>query len=105
MQSELMDLARRAVQSAHFRWMPGMRVLLGHDIVGRVLDDGSVAYDGTPGYRIAQGELPDLEDAATLGCLLAMARHAVEHHVELTLEPGCLLTEVETLVDVLETGT
>jgi hypothetical protein len=31
-----------------------------------------------------------------------MSRQAVEYHVELTLEPGCLLTEVETLVDVLE---
>jgi hypothetical protein len=76
MTEEQIALARRAVACKGWRWMPGMRVLLAPDIVGRVLDNGSVVYDGTPGYRIAVGELPDLTDPATLGCLLARVREA-----------------------------
>jgi hypothetical protein len=52
------ELARLAVACCHWRWMPGMLCL------GR-------------GFRVERdGLLPDLTDAATLGCLLQLVREA-----------------------------
>lgn len=69
------ELGRRAVACQHWRWMPGMQPL--------TLDEEG---DWMPCERVwrtqggkpspPQGAIPDLTDAATLGCLLALVRAA-----------------------------
>lgn len=61
------ELARRAVKSPHWRWMPGMRWRTDDD-AGR-LDDYQPEYMGRP-----SDALPDLTDPATVGCLYALLR-------------------------------
>lgn len=53
------ELARRAVACKHWRWMPGM-------LYKQAIIQG--------------GGLPDLNDPATLGCLLALVRDAWKNH-------------------------
>jgi hypothetical protein len=64
--SEMQELAKRAVACDHWRWMPGMLTLEGYrlDNAGRLKAE-------------QQGDqLPDLNDPATIGCLLALVRQA-----------------------------
>lgn len=87
----MQDLARRAVACKHWRWMPGMlgaspsspyemhRVIsagLGctHLTTGRYEAGGVVDQSGP----MASALLPDLTDPATLGCLLALMREALQ---------------------------
>jgi hypothetical protein len=64
MTEEQIALARRAVACRGWRWMPGMKL--------------------TTGLRITESlvpftfsvDLPDFQDPATLGCLLALVREA-----------------------------
>ena len=84
MNPEMIELAKRAVACKGWRWMPGMRATLSSGLVVRLgeHDEGSlwlaiVAGGATctvdmrhPSYTVA----PDLTDAATLGCLLALVR-------------------------------
>ena len=80
------ELAKRAVACKHWRWMRGMsaicengwRVLRGTDTWGW---DDHGNWPGGPPYRdlaatLNREILPDLTDAATLGCLLALVREA-----------------------------
>lgn len=74
----LEDLARRAVASKRWRWMPGMLSETGLRVTRRDDDGYVVGYYENLSY-IAQcvpGTLPDLSDPATLGCLLALVREA-----------------------------
>jgi hypothetical protein len=62
--NDRLDLAKRAVACKHWRWMPGMLTLEGYrlDNAGRLRAE-------------QQGDqLPDLNDPATVGCLLALVR-------------------------------
>lgn len=79
------DLARRAVACKHWRWMPGMVALdsTAEEHPGRVIDDRkSLVYEDADGAIhegvVSRSDLPDLSDPATLGCLLALVRKAVE---------------------------
>ena len=103
------DLARRAVACRHWRWMPGMRVQYidygeptdGH---GRYLGLGIQAGDlcvqwedyaprghlganwstpqnFRPAPHILDVVLPDLDDPATLGCLLALVREGYDDEI------------------------
>jgi hypothetical protein len=70
MTEEQIALARRAVACKGFRWMPGMLAAPTEGMVSlpvRLTDE--LPHD--LGLR-----LPDLTDAATLGCLLALVRTA-----------------------------
>ena len=96
MNEAMEDLARRAVASPHWRWMPGMLAKIVNGDSGRVCErrgepvvchvDGTierpwprgttrdlVSFCGSRRWR--EGPmLPDLTDPATLGCLLALVR-------------------------------
>lgn len=75
---ELEALGRRAVACKGWRWMPGMITVDGVRIYGcgvGVIDgvDNDSEYLDYPVERL---DLPDLQDPATLGCLLALVREA-----------------------------
>lgn len=76
----LKQLASRAVACKRWRWMPGM--LSNKDLrVTRCDDDGYVVgYYEHLSYiaECVKGSTPDLTDPATLGCLLALVREALE---------------------------
>jgi hypothetical protein len=65
------DLSRRAVACKGWRWMGGML------IIHTPRHDGATGYVSRlpqDGYRPNPGDVPDLDDPATLGCLLALVR-------------------------------
>ena len=72
----MIELARRAVACCHWRWLPGMLVEYDERLGGRWWtrmigrNPSATLLDSDP--------LPDLTDPATLGCLLALVREAVE---------------------------
>jgi hypothetical protein len=71
------ELARRAVECARWRWMPGMLVRYGDGQAWYRLTDGD-GY-GMPFKHVPpnpRDAWPDLSDAATLGCLLALVGEA-----------------------------
>lgn len=74
------ELAQRAVACKHWRWMPGMLDQTGFRLVSRepewspdVWQLGGRACLGT---LTGIPDLPDLDDQATVGCLLALVREA-----------------------------
>lgn len=98
------DLAKRAVACKNWRWMPGMLVMSDPDQVPRVIgspvwpselrarvtgewlgrwygvgqfcvDHPDAEHESMSGDDLP-GTLPDLDDPATLGCLLALVRDA-----------------------------
>ena len=82
MESDKIELAERLVSSSRWQWMPGMRtingrrlaVVFGKSRTAAVLCD--LRDDANSDTEEVQGELPDLTDPATLGCLLALVREA-----------------------------
>lgn len=88
-----MNLSKRAVESPFWSWTPGMRttggwrissnVGKGEVICASMEGSGEVALflNGAPARHALASErvetwLPDLEDPATFGCLVALARQA-----------------------------
>ena len=69
-------LAKRAVASSHWSWLPGMEGLL-PDRHCRIANDKAPYWGGArQGNRASPDLLPNLTDPATLGCLLALVRAA-----------------------------
>ena len=73
------DLARLAVASPWWCWLPGM-LTAGGIRVDTVDEDGRpYRIEGSGDvacYGLRGTDLPDFDDAATVGCLLAMVRRA-----------------------------
>ena len=78
-------LAHSVIESKDWKWLPGM-LLNGYDAEGKRLSartkrtrlcEASWEASGTPRIAVGVGWLPDLEDAATLGCLLTLARESL----------------------------
>ena len=83
MKPELEALARRAVACSRWRWMPGMLIADNGAGIRFLWEDdrylhGMAAEVGGLWMRMGKDRerLPDLTDAATLGCLLALVREA-----------------------------
>jgi len=76
MKARLDELARAVVRYNQWRWMPGMRAYSPNlDRYWRVtIDPNTDELDGPDGG--VTDWIPDLEDPATLGCLLALVRAA-----------------------------
>jgi hypothetical protein len=80
MESDKIELAERLVNSSKWYWLPGMRtisgrrlaVVFGESRTASVLCD--LRDDANSDTEDLQGELPDLNDPATEGCLLALVR-------------------------------
>lgn len=78
MESDKIELAERLISSGRWQWMPGMRtisgrrlaVVFGESCTAAVLCD--LRDDANSDTEELQGELPDLNDPATGGCLLEL---------------------------------
>jgi hypothetical protein len=73
------ELARQLIAWKHWRWMPGMRWILTFPapfdpMSGRVSDPAVGVWRSSS--SIAAAAYPDLDDPATIGCLLALVREA-----------------------------
>ena len=80
------ELARRAVACPGWRWMPGMRYQIVNErgqIGGWMRASDRVSHLDAlyPVAGESEVALPDLDDPATLGCLLALVREAWGSHV------------------------
>jgi hypothetical protein len=79
------ELAKRAVASKHWRWLPGMKTQDGRRVVfiqeEQALLISSSQQLGWFGLGEADSEvLPDLTDSATRGCVLEIIREACGDH-------------------------
>jgi hypothetical protein len=77
-----LELAKRAVACKRWRWMPGMLVIAeGYSSLRLAEEVIAFVWRGWPIQEadavVLQSDcLPDLDDPATLGCLLALVREA-----------------------------
>ena len=79
MNDEQTALSRRAVACKGWRWMPGAAGVLPDARHIRVANDHAPYWGGAGlrlGNNVSRDALPDLTDAATIGCLLALVREA-----------------------------
>ena len=96
MTDEYLALGKRAADCKHWRFTPGMRVQYPDGAALRIQDMAEVvAFFGVRAVgRALAGALPDISDAATVGCLLQLVRDAWGGHAQVcdpemsTMEDG-----------------
>jgi hypothetical protein len=78
MTKEQIALSRRAVASGRWQWAPGALDQFGRRVINVWPDDLGIKWSHIPENCVVRDAdaLPDLSDAATLGCLLALVREA-----------------------------
>jgi hypothetical protein len=78
MTKEQIALSRRAVASGRWQWAPGALDQFGRRVINVWPDDLGIKWSHLLDNRVVRDAdaLPDLSDAATLGCLLALVREA-----------------------------
>jgi len=72
------QLGKRAVACRGWRWVPGMLARYTADAWCRVTEANSYGYPTKVRPPNSRNAWPDLRDPATLGCMLALIRQAVE---------------------------
>ena len=79
MTDEQIALGERAVACKGWRWMPGMLDQTGRRVLCVWPDDLGIKWSHIPESCVVRDAdaLPDLTDAATIGCLLALVREAL----------------------------
>ena len=70
------ELAKRAVACKHWRWMPGMLDAVFGRVVAVYEDEIVFADCRVAAFAKVQPDSPDVDDHATIGCLLALVREA-----------------------------
>ena len=72
------ELAKRAVACKRWRWMPGMRSMCPHGYAYRWTGKFHQHEQNGPHDACVPRDdmLPDIDDPATLGCMLALVREA-----------------------------
>lgn len=76
------EKAKEAVESQHWRWMPGMLAEGGHRILATRNDGTPVSLSGA-----VTSAVPNLQDPATAGCLLALVQKAWSSYAQVTHHP------------------
>ena len=121
MTPEQIELAKRAVACPKWRLMPGMLTDEGRRVMHVWPDDLGIKWSHLLDNRVVRDAdaLPDLTDAATVGCLLALVREAWESpkaNISWVTDENCMVvfdprhaqrfllgdTEAEALVAALE---
>lgn len=82
MTEEQIALARCAAASKGWRWMPGMADQFGRRVMQVYPDELGFKWSHLLENNVVRDAdaLPDLTDAATLGCVLALVREAWSDH-------------------------
>lgn len=82
------EIAERVVKAKHWRWMEGMSLCYGgFRVLSSVSNREHAIYgpDGEGDYEVIAADiyrmLPDLNDPATLGCVMALVREAYANAV------------------------
>lgn len=103
------EWGRIAVSLPGWRWMPGMRWLLPayatEPRAGRVYDETQAAWWNDPRSDVEGDSVPDPDDLATAGCLLALlGTTPSEGYMAHVLPPSSAVTKWRIHMNTAQTG-